>query len=176
MLPELLEELTRYSLIRLETEYRYSIHRLVQEVLRDRLTPERRQQWLDRAVSTLNETFPYPEFENWWWCDRLVEQVQAVVGQPVTQSIDLAWLLNATGHFLCEQGQYMESEPLLVQALEVIRSQLGLEHLDTASSLNNLALLYKSQGCYEESEPLLVQALEIIRSQLGQSIPTPPAV
>ena len=51
-LPELLEELTRYSLIRLETEYRYSIHRLVQKVLRDRLTPAQRQQWLDRTVNS----------------------------------------------------------------------------------------------------------------------------
>jgi hypothetical protein len=48
VLPELLEELTRYSLIHLETDDRYSIHRLVQEVLRDALEETQQQQGRDR--------------------------------------------------------------------------------------------------------------------------------
>ncbi len=90
VLPELLAELTRYSLIRLETENRYSIHRLVWEVLRDALTPEEQQQWLDRAVNALNATFPNLEFQNWGRCALLVEQVQTIAAQEATENAPIS--------------------------------------------------------------------------------------
>ena len=171
VLPELLEELTRYSLIRLETNYRYSIHRMVQEVLRDTLSPEQRQQWIDRTIAALNATFPSVEFDNWWRCDRLVEQVQAIELPQANQTIELGLLLNQTGYFLNEQGRYAEAEPLYLQALDICRSKLGNTHPDTATSLNNLAELYRSQGRYADVEPLYLQALDIWRSQLGETHP-----
>jgi len=171
VISELLAELTRYSLIRLETDNRYSIHRLVQEVLRDRLTSAQRQQWLDRTVNALNEIFPSPKFENWGWCARLVEQVEAIVPQPATETLELALLLNQTGYFLHQQGRYGEAEPLYLQALVIKRSHFGEAHPDTAASLNNLAGLYLAQGRYEEAEPLFQQALEICRAQLGEAHP-----
>ncbi len=166
VLPELLEELTRYSLIRLETEHRYSIHRLVQEVLRDALKAEE-QQWQSRVIEALNQTFPDVEFKNWGQCERLIEQVQAIERQTATQTSELARLLNQTGHFLYEQGRYSEAEPLYLDALNIYRSQLGNEHPSTATSLNNLALLYSAQGRYREAEPLYLDALNIRRNQLG---------
>jgi len=171
VLPKLLKELTRYSLIRLETDDRYSIHRMVQEALRDALTPEQRQQWIDRTVAALNQTFPDPEFENWRWCDRLVEQVQAIELPQANQTIELGLLLNQTGYFLNEQGRYEEAEPLYLQALDIRRSQLGDTHPFTATSLNNLAVLYQSQGRYADAEPLCLQALDIWRLQLGETHP-----
>ena len=171
VLPELLAELTHYSLIRLETEDRYSIHRLVQEALQDGLTSEQRQLWLDSAVNALNATFPNPEFKNWWRCDRLVEQAQAIYRQPATITLDLARLLNQTGYFLEGKGRYTEVEPLYQQALQIKRSQLGWEHPSTATSLNNLAGLYQFQGRYREAEHLYIQALKILRSQLRTDHP-----
>ncbi len=169
---ELLAKLTRYSLIRLETENRcYSIHRLVQEAFRDSLTPAQRHQWLDRAVNALNAAFPDPEFQNWGWCDRLVEQVQAINHEQAMETLDLARLLNQTGYFLYEQGRYGEAEPLCTQALEITRSQLGSNHPDIAQSLNNLASLYDAQGRYGSAEPLYTQALKIWRSQLEPNHP-----
>jgi tetratricopeptide (TPR) repeat protein len=171
VLPKLLKELTRYSLIRLETDDRYSIHRMVQEVLRDVLTPQR-QQWIDRTVAALNETFPNPEFKNWWRCDRLIEHVLAIDLQQAIGTIEMGQLLNQTGGFLNEQGRYSDAEPLYLQAFDIRRSQLGQDHPDTATSLNNLAALYQSQGRYSEAEPLYLQALDIRRSQLGQDHPS----
>ena len=155
VLPDLLEELTRYSLIRLETENRYSIHRLVQEVLRDVLKAEE-QQWQARVIQALNKVFPSPEFENWWRCERLIEQVQAINLQKATQTSELARLLNQTGYFLDEQGRYSEAEPLYIQALEINRCLLAEEHPSIATNLNNLALLYCSQGRYSEAAPIQI--------------------
>ncbi|MEA5452821.1 FxSxx-COOH system tetratricopeptide repeat protein [Leptolyngbya sp. CCNP1308] len=171
IIPELLAELTRYSLIRLETDDRYSIHRMVQEVLRDRLTPEQRQQWLDRTVNALNTTFPSPEFKNWQRCRRLVEQVQAIDRQQATETLNLAFLLNQIGYFLYEQRRYREVKPLYVQALEIRKSVLGEDHLSTAQSLNNLAELYKSEGHYRDAELLYLKALQIWQLRLGEEHP-----
>jgi tetratricopeptide (TPR) repeat protein len=171
VLPELLEELTRYSLIRIETDARYSIHRIVQEVLRDAFTSEQQQQWVDRVVAALNETFPDPEFENWWRCERLVEQVQAIDLKQAAQTLELGLLPNATGYFLDEQRRYGEAEPLYLQALEIRQVQLGHDHPDTATSLNNLAALYESQGRYGEAEPLYLQAIAILLEKLGEDHP-----
>ena len=171
VIPELLAELTRYSLMRLETEDRYSIHRLVQEVLRDRLTPEQRQQWLDRAVNALNATFPSPEFGHWRWCARLVEQVQACTMLSATETLEFALLLSRAGYYLKEKGCYGEAELLHQQSLKVYQSQLGSDHPFIATSLNNLAGLYQAQGRYGEAESLYKQALAIWRSHLGTHHP-----
>jgi tetratricopeptide (TPR) repeat protein len=171
VLPELLEELTRYSLIRLETDYRYSIHRMVQEVLRDGLEETQQQQWRDQAVEALNEVFPSPEFENWWLCERLIEQVQAIDRQTATQTTELARLLICTGYFLKEQGRYSEAEPYFLQALHIYQTQLGEAHPDTATSLDNLAALYQFQGRYSKAEPYFLQALHIYQTQLGEAHP-----
>lgn len=171
VIPELLAELTRYSLIRLETDDRYSIHRLVQEFLRDGLTLAQRQQWLDRTVDALNATFPNPEIQNWWLCARLMEQVQSIDFQQATETFDLARLSNRIGYFLDEQGCYREAESFYQKALKITRSQLGADHPDTAGSLNNLALLYQSQGRYGETEPLYQRAISIWLNQLGENHP-----
>jgi len=122
-------------------------------------------------VANLFPSFPDPEFKNWWWCVRLVEQVQAINCQQSTETLDLAFLLNQTGYFLHKRGRYGEAEPIYRQALKIRRSQLGDIHLDTATSLNNLAGLYRAQGGYREAEPLYRQALAITRSQLGDTHP-----
>ncbi len=137
----MLAELTRYSLIRLETENRYSIHRLVQEVLRDALTPKERQQWLDRAVNALNATFPNPEFQNWWRCARLVEQVQTIAAQKATETPELARLFNQTAYFLHNQGRYGEAEMLYLQAIAILYQQLGETHPNTQAGLGNFVNL-----------------------------------
>jgi tetratricopeptide (TPR) repeat protein len=167
VLPDLLEELTRYSLIRLETDYRYSIHRMVQEVLRDVLDETHRQQWRERVVEALNQTFPNPEFQNWWQCERLVEQVQALEFSKLSPTVSLAWLLNAAGCFLHEQGRYREAEQLFVQALPIYQSQFGADHPKVTKILNHLALSYIPQERYTEAEFLCLQALEICRTQPG---------
>jgi len=171
VLPELLEELTRYSLIRLETDYRYSIHRLVQEVLRDVLK-EAEQQWQARVIEALNQAFPSPKFENWRQCERLVEQVQVLIEEnSLPVSAALARLLNETGYYLDDQGRYVEVEPLYLKSLELKRKQVGGQHLDIAITLNNLACLYRAQGRYSKAEPLCLQALQMRRVLLGENHP-----
>ncbi len=174
VISELLAELTRYSLIRLESDYRYSIHRMVQEVLRDGMDEATRLAWLGRAVEALNEVFPSGEFETWQQCARLVEHGQAIERhlEPIPyHTVSAARLLNNAGYYLHEQGRYAEAEPLFRKALSIYEQQLGENHPDVASSLNNLAELYRAQGRYAEAEPLFRKALSIYEQQLGENHP-----
>ena len=66
VLDELLSPLLRYSLIRRAEEKRsYSIHPLVQEVVREGLNKEEQKAWAERAVRIVNAIFPDVEFSNW---------------------------------------------------------------------------------------------------------------
>jgi Tetratricopeptide repeat len=152
---DLLEPLTRYSLIRLELEINcYTIHRMVQEVLQDGMEIATRQQWVSRAVAALTAAFPQPKFSSWPDCDRLTPHVQTLLeDHHPCGSLELATLLNETGYYLHEQGQYSQAEPLWVRSLAIREQKLGAKHVDTSSSLNSLGLLYESQGRYTEAEP-----------------------
>ncbi|NJO81000.1 MAG: tetratricopeptide repeat protein [Cyanobacteria bacterium RM1_2_2] len=169
LIPELLEELTCYSLIQRETANCYSIHRMVQEVLRDGMDEATRLAWLGRAVEALNAVFPSGEFETWQQCARLVEHGQAIerhLEYIPYHTVSAGRLLNNVGIYLLDQGRYREAEPLLVQSLLICEQHLGETHPDVASSLNNLAGLYQSQGRYKEAEPLHLHALSICEQHL----------
>jgi len=62
VLDELLEPLTRYSLIRRDVAaHSYSIHRLVQEVVKDELDVATRRLWAERVVRMVNASIPFHE-------------------------------------------------------------------------------------------------------------------
>ncbi len=75
VLDELLLPLTRYSLISRDASA-YSIHRLVQAVIRDRIGRDAERVWAERTVKAINRAFPAVEFQNWHLCERLVPHAQ----------------------------------------------------------------------------------------------------
>jgi tetratricopeptide (TPR) repeat protein len=175
VLDELLSPLLRFSLIRREDEKRvYSIHPLVQEVIRDGLSKEDQKTWAERAVRAVNEGFPYIEFSNWPRCDRLLPHALACAGFINCLTLEFkeaGRLLNQAGFYLSERAEYLEAEPLYRRALEIRKKALGAEHPFTATSLNNLAELYSTQGRYTEAEPLYRRALEIREKVQGPGHP-----
>ncbi|MBD1852490.1 tetratricopeptide repeat protein [Leptolyngbya sp. FACHB-711] len=174
-LANLLNPLACYSLIKLEpTAQSYSIHRMVQAVVRQGMTDDQLQQWVNRAVAALNAAFPFVDYDQWTQCARLlphVESIQPYLPDELEQVEALARLLNQAGYYLKQRGQYAEAEPLYQRSLEIREAQLGKDHPDVAESLSNLAVLYKNQGRYSEAEPLLQRSLEICEAQLGKDHP-----
>ncbi|RJP18113.1 MAG: TIR domain-containing protein [Candidatus Omnitrophota bacterium] len=171
----ILAHLTAYSLIKRDIEAdTYSIHRLVQEVIRSRLDQNIQKQWAECAVRAVNELLPSSDFENWsiyenllphaLTCAELIEQWDFKL-EAATR------LLNQTGLYLKYRARYKEAEMLYRRALAIREKVLGGEHPDTATSLNNLAGLYNSQGRYEEAEPLCRRALAIREKVLGGEHP-----
>ena len=66
---DLLQRLGRFSLIRIDgDDETYSIHRLVQEVLKAAMDDPTRRLWAERAVRAVSSSFPAVDYANWPSC------------------------------------------------------------------------------------------------------------
>lgn len=165
----ILEPLTHYSLIiKKPASQQFGIHRLVQAVLRGRLSEEGREAVIQRAVETVNAIFPSGEPETWAVCERLVEHSQTLAGWIKTANCPSATavqLLSKLGYFLLERGQSVAAEPLYEEAL-AIRRLLKVGPLDIALGIYDLGVAYYMRQSYSKAQPLFEEALNIRRQCL----------
>jgi tetratricopeptide (TPR) repeat protein len=172
---DLLEPLTRYSLVRVDDKkHTFDVHRLVQEVIRWQMTDAEQIETITRAVQILNAAFPFVKFETWTACERLTNCALTlfIYDMPEKHRDEtLADLYNKTAIYLENRGRYREAEPLYVEVVKTVSAFLPEGHPNIAISLGNLALLYNTQGRYSEAEPLFVEALEIYREALPKGHP-----
>ena len=166
-----IKELLKYSLVQRDPESNtLSIHRLVQEVLKDQMDEETQRQWVERAVRAVSSVFPYPEYSNWDYCRRYLLHAQAcsaLIEQWKPLFTEAAGLLNRLGYYLWQRGEYEQVEQLQQRALAINEEAMGLEHANTAASLAHLAVFYKNQGKYELAEPLFKRSLAIVEEAYG---------
>ncbi len=165
----------QYSLLqRNEDGQSLSMHRLVQQVIRDNLNNQKK--WAETSINTLNATFPSPgDFDNWPLCRDLLPNVQTVfswVKKYDLKTEETGRLCNDAGLYLDKTGEYEAVETFYKRTLLALKNSFGEEHPDIATSLNNLAALYYNQGRYEEAEPLCKDALEISKKLLGEEHPS----
>lgn len=164
-----------YSLVRRNAQEKtFSIHRLVQEVVVDNMSADRRRHWRRRMVHALNTVFPEVDFQNWTQCGRLIRHVSVCsiwTEDEYPPTLELAQLFHKAGIYLSERGQYADAEPLLERALSVRQQYLGVEHADTATTQHHLGLLSWKQGKYPTAELLLQQAHAARERQLGKDHP-----
>jgi tetratricopeptide (TPR) repeat protein len=171
MLNAAIRELFKYSLVQRDPETQtLSVHRLVQEVLKDQMDEDVQRKWAARAVHAVNSAFPAVEFvilprcreylPHALVCAELIEQYHFVFSEA-------AELLHRVGSYLVVLARYDQAESLLQCALRIREQTQGLEHLDTATTLRTLAWLYQDRGKYAEAEPLYQRALRIREQQLG---------
>jgi hypothetical protein len=167
--------LTRYALVRRDIPSRtFSIHRLVQAVIRGKLDAADCRAYAERCIRAVNAVFPWVEFPNWPLCDRLVPHALECarwVEEYDLVSPESGRMLNQTAYYLKERAQYAACEPLFRRALAVREAASGPMHIDTAQTCNDLGTLYANQGRYAESDPLHRRALAIREAELGPGAP-----
>ncbi|MGG6241016.1 tetratricopeptide repeat protein [Nodosilinea sp. AN01ver1] len=171
----LLREAGRFSLVvRDGEEQTFSVHRLVQEVIRDGLDEAAQEAIVRQLLEAMSRVFPEVEFANWLVCDRLLPHALALVSWQQRFAIETestGRLFNKIAIYLSERGRYSGAEPLYQDALAMRKRLLGDEHPAVATSLNNLAMLYDNQGRYGEAEPLYQDALAMRKRLLGDEHP-----
>src|SRR6266566_2916267 len=170
---QLLETLLSFSLVkRLSEDHLLSIHRLVQVVQLERLSPGEQRQWAERLVRAVHGVFPRDpkdEVAVWPQCQRYMEQVQAcdtLIGEHHLLLPEAAELLERTGTYLCERALYSLAEPLYLRALRICEQRVGETHPQVAIALDGLAQLYYEQGKYTQAELLRQRALRILEQQV----------
>jgi tetratricopeptide (TPR) repeat protein len=178
-LNEALEPLTRYSLIQRDVDAQtYSIHRMVQEVVKDQLGAEggeRQAQWAERTVRAVAQSFPEVDYQTWTRCEPYIPHVLLCAAHMERWSMtfpEARNLLLQAGLYFYQRGQYREAEPLWKSLLAICERVLGPEHPETLSTVNNLAALYHVQGKYEQAAPLYQRALATLERVLGPEHPT----
>ncbi len=174
---DLLAPLARYSLIdKNPAKSGYTVHPLVQEVIRERMPSGIRDTWQKRTIATVAAVFPRSvRTKDWPLCDRLIPHVFACarhISELNLRSTTVARLLNDAGYYLKERARYEESERLYLQALEIRKRISTARNHAAAETLSNLGVLYRMWGQYDRAAEFLQQALKIY----GQRHPETPAV
>jgi len=150
----------------------YSMHRLVQLVVRKWLTIQGRfEAWAIQALERVAELYPNATFENWEVCADYLPHARAVLQfVPNLQGKDLRtrlYLQEGISFYLWSQGRYREAEEMDILILEENKKEFGLEHPETLESMGSLASTYEDQGRLDEAEELDRHVLEIRKKQLG---------
>lgn len=168
---EALGELQSYSLLHpLADSTTLSIHRMVQAVLVDTLTPRQRRQWASLVVRMVNRVFPATDFENWAACERYLPQAQHCAKLIATFHLPLAegaQLLHRLGFYCYRQARYTEAESYLTQALTLHEAYTTADTQGTARILNTLGLLYYKLTRYTAAAEALQRALDLRQQALG---------
>jgi tetratricopeptide (TPR) repeat protein/transcriptional regulator with XRE-family HTH domain len=169
-LDPLLALLRQYSLVwRSSTTNTLSIHRIVQAILRDRMTPSRQRLWVERIVHALYQIFPDGTYvENFALCRQYQSHALAcasLIHEWQIHGREAAQLVYRIGNYLRKQGIYSQAEALLMQALTLQRECLGDDHAEIADILNDLGLIYSNTEQFQQAETVLQQAKQM-REQL----------
>ena len=170
-------ELTRYSLVQ-KKEGLISIHRLVQEVVRDGLAGD--TQWLSCCLDLARAVFKY-EWGNKQSMDafnqnaphilEIARHTEEIFGDNDEALKKTAWLYNEIGFGYNSEGQYQEALKRYRKALAIYNKVLGTEHPDTAATYNNIAGVYLNQGEYAKALEWYRKASAIYERVLGTKHP-----
>ncbi|MBC8142561.1 MAG: tetratricopeptide repeat protein, partial [Armatimonadetes bacterium] len=162
---DLLEPLTRYSLVVPDRDtFSYSIHRLVQAVIRCEEDYEAQLQQKNTAIRVVNQAFPAPTFDRWLTCHRLLScalQMYEYSDVKGLRTGDTGLLLSNLAHYFREQGQYVQAEIFCRKSLVIFEEVLAVPNCIMASCITNLALICKIKSEYPQAEKLYKKGLEI---------------
>ncbi|MCP4545492.1 MAG: tetratricopeptide repeat protein, partial [bacterium] len=169
-----LGDLAAYSMITWEGKA-FSVHRMVQEVMRSRIPEERKPDWVKWSLRVVDAYAPGDPADVRTW--PLWDLIRPHVGQCIEHAEGAgiaeptSRLMNDLGALLDAKAVYTEAEPLYRRALLIDESFFGAEHPNVARDLNNLAQLLQATNRLEEAEPLMRRALLIDESSFGAEHP-----
>jgi tetratricopeptide (TPR) repeat protein len=166
--------LAAYCLITRQ-EKTFTVHRMVQEVIRTQVPPKERRAWIEKTLHVVNGYAPEEsdDVRTWPVLDVLRPHAEVVAGladdagivEPTTR------LMSVLGTFLHYKGLYKEAERWKRRALEIDEASFGPDHPEVATDLNNLAQLLKATNRLSEAEPMMRRALEIGEASFGSDHP-----
>jgi tetratricopeptide (TPR) repeat protein len=170
-----LADAARYSLVDLTPES-IGMHRIVQAVIRARLTPEEESQLARTAGELVWLAFPREGWEITTWpdCARLLPHALSVCEHA--QRLHIAgWqtgrLMNRVASYLYERGQYRQALPLARDCIAITETALGTEHLHTAWAHGQLGVILHALGGLPEARAHLEHALQIGQAAVGPDHP-----
>jgi tetratricopeptide (TPR) repeat protein len=153
----------------------FTVHRVVQEVLRTRIPEGHRREWIERSLRLVNAYAPFEADDVRTWpiwhllrphAARIIEEADgAGIPSPTGRLMSMLALL------LLEKSLYAQAEPLMRRALQIGEDTLGPQHPTVAIRLSNLVTLLVDTNRLTEAEPLMRRALQIDETSFGSQHP-----
>jgi tetratricopeptide (TPR) repeat protein len=169
-----LADLDAYSLIAW-TEGTFTVHPMVQEVIRGRIPPDRHSEWIEAVLRLVNRHAPFDadDVRTWPVWDLLRPHAATVLAgaEAAAHAKPEIVLMGQLALYLFAKAIYGEAEPLMRRALAIDEATFGPAHPTVAICLNNLAQLLKATNRLSEAEPLIRRALVIEEASLGSDHP-----
>jgi tetratricopeptide (TPR) repeat protein len=174
-LDEAVAAVRRFGLVKAD-EQTLTVHRLLQQVIRDSLDPDLQHRRATAALHLIRAASPgqHTNPDAWPTYALLVSHALAVTGHAEALAVDpetTAWLLTDTGLYLWKRADHQQARTLHERALAIREARLGPDHPDTAQSLNNLANVLRDQGDLDGARTLHERALAIREARLGPDHP-----
>ncbi|MCX6647089.1 MAG: FxSxx-COOH system tetratricopeptide repeat protein [bacterium] len=175
LLDDALETLLRYSLI-YKTGNSVSVHRLVQDVTRERLNDDEKKAWALAAISLVNFSFPSDSDDpkTWDMCVRLLQHTLVATGHAESMCVaegSVFTLLNRLGDYLGRRYDFVRGKAVLNRALELGRSLYGDKHPNIANCFYNLGKIHLKNYELDEALKCFNNALEIDHDYYGEINP-----
>jgi tetratricopeptide (TPR) repeat protein/predicted HTH transcriptional regulator len=172
---ESIASLRRYSLIQTNDET-FSIHRLVQTVVRDSLSKPVQDQSILAALEIVLNSFPKRDTETneWLQAESLIPHALEIFKNLDNNSITVrpaAKLMNLVAAHFRNLGKLEHAKELMAKALEIEEKELGIDHPQVAIAQNNLGLILKSMGDLSGAQQCYERSLHILESHYGREHP-----
>ena len=175
ILHSVLSDLRKYSLINVNGQF-FSIHRLVQAVIRDRWVRQSGR-WALVAAALIDKKFHFDRDDlcTWEASAQLLPHALAVSSHRDLDLDDITTgrLFNKAGLYLYERADFFEARDMLKHSYEVNRRVHGDGHEVVATSLNDLGFANQACGDLNASEQAfehsLSQQSEIMKIAIGRN-------
>ena len=182
---DLIQDLEHYSLVSITRdisgEVYMSIHRLIQEVVKQKHKDNGNNSWLKICLDVALEVLPrdLSKLEARAEFTLYLPHVLAIADEAYLdllsgnrkRVVQIADLYGWAGKGLLYLNKYPESLSCYHQVLTILVETLGNRHLDTANTYNNLTAVYYGQGDYTKALEYSEKALIICEQVLGVKHP-----
>ena len=174
-LDEAVAAIRRFGLVKV-SEQTLMMHRLLQQVIRERLDHDQQATRAAVALRLVRGAFPTRTTDphNWPTYTRLLSHALAVTGHAEALALEgeeIDWLLTEAGLYLRQRADHQQARALLERALAIREVRLGPDHPDTARTLNHLANVLLNLSDYDQALALNKRALAIRETRLGLDHP-----
>ncbi|MDR2147932.1 MAG: tetratricopeptide repeat protein [Tannerella sp.] len=164
-----ISKLTQYSLVT-QKDNALSLHRLLQEVIRDSLKDEQTL-WRNYCVNILKKIIEY-KFDTAESRARfllLVPHITSVINDinDKDATAEVASLYYFLGKGFYELADYLRALKYHEKALDIRKKVLDKKHLNTSNSYHEIGLVYNAQGDYDRALKYYGKALAIYKKVLG---------
>jgi len=171
----MLAALRRYSLITTAGSA-FSVHRLVQAVTADSLSPAQRETWAGQATAVLANGFAFDadDLSSWAACQRLLPHALAAVGHSGAYAVGVettVGLMLGAAAYLRTRAELYQARELLETTVAITAQMCGPGDPMLALANNDLGLVLQMLGDYPTAREALQRALVINEQVYGQGHP-----